>query len=99
MKKNYLILFLLGLLNFSLSAQNIKKGSKITVSLPSSKNIEKDEQWIPLFIQGQLLCDIQNYSDFVVIDRTAADSILAEQEKLEANAFINGDESRYSSQK
>ncbi len=92
MKKNYLILFLLGLLNFSLSAQNIKKGSKITVSLPSSKNIEKDEQWIPLFIQGQLLSDIQNYSDFVVIDRTAADSILAEQEKLEANAFINGDE-------
>ena len=54
---------------------------KITVSPTSLQNGSDDDKWIPLFVQGQLTSDIQNYSDFEVIDRMAATQLAGEQKR------------------
>lgn len=94
-KKIFLVISIL-MLVVNLCAQNA--GKKITVSRPSLSGADENDKWIPLFIQGQLLSDIQNYSDFTVIDRNAAEQIMGEQALKEANSFIEEDDEKASIQ-
>ena len=71
--------------------QNIPAKSKITVALPVLQNAEEKDAWIPLFVQGQLTTDFQNYSSWTVIDRQAAGQILGEQAIIEQKAFMNNE--------
>lgn len=89
-KKNIFLVISILMLVVNLCAQNA--GKKITVSPPTILGVEETEKWIPFFVQGQLLSDIQNFSDFTVIDRTAAEQIMGEQALKEANAFIDENE-------
>ena len=89
MKKILLFIYLIILMTFSLSTQSIPENSKITVAVPMFQNGNQEDSWIPLFIQGQLTTDFQNYSDFTVIDRQAACQILGEQAITEQAAFMN----------
>lgn len=66
-----------------MSAQTLPRGSKLTVAPPIVQNLGEDEKWIPLFVQGQLSADLQNYSGCMVIDRSAANALTAEQERME----------------
>ena len=66
-----------------MSAQTLPRGSKLTVAPPIAQNLGEDEKWIPLFVQGQLSADLQNYSGCMVIDRSAANALTAEQERME----------------
>lgn len=74
-----------------MSAQTLPRGSKLTVAPPIVQNLGEDEKWIPLFAQGQLSADLQNYSGYMVIDRTAASALAAEQEKMEIFAEASND--------
>ena len=70
MKKKLFVLF------FSLSVWTLfaakKPVPKITVAPVSFLNAGAEDGWIPIFVQAQLTSDIQNFSDFTVIDRMAA---------------------------
>ena len=66
-----------------MSAQTLPRGSKLTVAPPIAQNLGEDEKWIPLFVQGQLSADLQNYSGCMVIDRSATNALTAEQERME----------------
>lgn len=89
MKKIFVFIYLIILITFTLSTQSIPENSKITVAVPMFQNGNQEDSWIPLFIQGQLITDFQNYSDFTVIDRQAACQILGEQAITEQAAFMN----------
>ena len=84
---------------FPLYAQSIRQGSKITVGVPSMQNGGSDDAWMPLFVQGQLTTDFQNYSGLIVIDRQAVKQLLEEQKIKEQNAYLTGseDEIQYAS--
>ncbi len=90
--KNLIAFLICLLLPAFIFAEAIRAGSKITVSLPVVKNAAPGEEWIPLFVQGQLSSDIQNYSPFTVIDRTAAEQLLGEQKLKEANSYLSATE-------
>ena len=70
---------------------SIQKGvTKISVASPTLNGEFYDyEEWIPFFIQGQLTSNLQNYSDFAVIDRLAAEQLMEEQKIMETEAAIN----------
>ena len=92
MKKSIFLQFLLCLIGtYFVSAQTIPSGSKLTVAPPIAQNLKEDEKWIPLFAQGQLSADLQNYSGYMVIDRTAANALAAEQERMEIFAEASND--------
>lgn len=91
MKKIICILGALACACFMFSAEPVKAGSKITVSPPSLQNGGEDDSWIPLFVQGQLTTDLQNYSGLIVIDRQAADAIMDEQKREQQKAFMNNE--------
>lgn len=90
-KKIFPHFFLYFVAVFLVSAQTIPKESKLTVAPPLAQNLKEDEKWIPLFAQGQLSADLQNYSDYMVIDRTAASALAAEQERMEIFAEASND--------
>ena len=69
-------------------AQSIQ--GKITVAPPTLQNGGTDDAWIPLFIQGQLITDFQNYSGLTVIDRQMAQQLAGEQSLLEQSAYASG---------
>ena len=84
--KKILVLLAALFLTANLFAQN--EGKKITVSFPITTGLENEEVWIPYFIQGQLTADIENYSDFIVIDRLAASKLIDNQdEKAKTNLY------------
>ncbi len=66
----------------------IEANAKITVSPPKMQNGSKEDDWLPIFVQGQLSTDFQNNSDFSVIDRMAAEQIAGEQQVKEASASM-----------
>lgn len=72
-----------------LFSQQIAKNSKITVAPPLLQNMDESEQWIAFFVQGQLTSDLQNYSDYIIIDRVALQPLTGEQERLEVFAETN----------
>lgn len=90
-KKIFSHFFLYFVAVFLVSAQTIPKESKLTVAPPLAQNLKEDEKWIPLFAQGQLSADLQNYSGYMVIDRTAASALATEQERMEIFAEASND--------
>jgi hypothetical protein len=62
------------------------KDIRITVGLPSGKNLAKTDTWLTEFVQGNLIGDFQKYSAMTVIDRQNLDRIIEEQ-KLSESGF------------
>ncbi len=60
----------------------------IAVPAPKTVNIDSEGAWIPLFIQGIITSNFQQYSGLTVIDRQNTDMIKAEQ-KLGENAVYS----------
>ncbi|MBB5226887.1 hypothetical protein DYE50_01785 [Treponema ruminis] len=87
MKKKLLLLLLS--LNLCAFIAAKKPVPKITVAPVSFLNAGAEDGWIPIFVQAQLTSDIQNFSDFTVIDRMAADAIMGEQKRAEQKAYLN----------
>lgn len=73
-------------------AQTVKSGSRITVATPAFQNGGEADTWVPIYVQGQLTTDFQNYSGLVVIDRQAARQLMEEQKISEQNAYLSGSE-------
>ncbi|MBR1912797.1 MAG: hypothetical protein IJ828_10655 [Treponema sp.] len=74
------------------TAQSVPAGSKITVGTPAFQNGGEADTWVPIYVQGQLTTDFQNYSGLTVIDRQAARQLMEEQKIKEQNAYIAGSE-------
>ena len=72
-----------------LFSQQIAKNSKITVAPPLLQNMDESEQWIAFFVQGQLTSDLQNYSDYIIIDRVALQPLTGEQEQITTTLPFN----------
>ncbi|MCR4953442.1 MAG: hypothetical protein K6A43_05145 [Treponema sp.] len=87
-------LFCITFFVFAISAvfSQVKSNAKITVSPLILQNGSEENNWIPLFVQGQLTSDIQNYSDFQVIDRISAAQLAGEQRAMETAAAVNNDD-------
>ena len=62
------------------------KGS-IAVPAPKGVNLGDGAEWIPLFIQGVITANFQQYSGMTVIDRQNADMVKAEQKLSESAEF------------
>ena len=84
-KKLFMLLLSLNLCAFVAAK---KPAPKITVAPISFLNAGAEDGWIPIFVQAQLTSDIQNFSDFTVIDRMAADAIMGEQKRAEQKAYL-----------
>ena len=63
--------------------------TKNTIAVPAPKavNIGDDSNWIPLFIQGVITSNFQQYSGMNVVDRQNADMVKAEQRLSENTAY------------
>ncbi|MCH5291785.1 MAG: hypothetical protein J1D88_08560, partial [Treponema sp.] len=61
------------------------KQNAIAVPAPKGVNLDGGADWIPLFIQGIITTNFQQYSGLTVIDRQNADMVKAEQ-RLSENA-------------
>ena len=59
----------------------------IAVPAPKGVNLGDDADWIPLFIQGVITTNFQQYSGMTVIDRQNADMVKAEQKLSESAEF------------
>ena len=64
-----------------------KKQGAIAVPAPKGVNLEGGADWIPLFIQGIITTNFQQYSGMTVIDRQNADMVKAEQLLSETGYF------------
>ncbi|MCH5291252.1 MAG: leucine-rich repeat protein [Treponema sp.] len=62
---------------------------KVSIAVPAPKavNLEGGADWIPLFIQGIITTNFQQYSGLAVIDRQNADMVKAEQRLSEGAEF------------
>ena len=61
------------------------QSNTIAVPAPKAINLGEEAKWIPLFIQGVITTNFQQYSGMKVVDRQNADMVKAEQ-KLSENA-------------
>ena len=61
--------------------------TSIAVPAPKAVNLEGGADWIPLFIQGIITTNFQQYSGLAVIDRQNADMVKAEQRLSESAEF------------
>ena len=59
----------------------------IAVPAPKGVNLGDGAEWIPLFIQGVITTNFQQYSGMTVIDRQNADMVKAEQRLSESAEF------------
>ena len=59
----------------------------IAVPAPKAVNLGEGTDWIPLFIQGIITTNFQQYSGLTVIDRQNADMVKAEQRLSEGAEF------------
>ena len=69
------------------SPSTAKKQNAIAVPAPKGVNLESGSDWIPLFIQGIITTNFQQYSGLAVIDRQNADMVKAEQRLSESAEF------------
>ena len=62
---------------------------KVSIAVPAPKavNLGEGADWIPLFIQGIITANFQQYSGLTVIDRQNADMVKAEQRLSESAEF------------
>jgi len=81
-------LFLMGALVLCAFGRIVAADNAIAVPAPKTVNIDADSAWIPLFIQGIITSNFQQYSGLTVIDRQNTDMIKAEQ-KLGENAVYS----------
>lgn len=63
----------------------------IAVPAPKTVNIADGNEWIPLFIQGVITSNLQQYSGLTVIDRQNVDMVRAEQKLGESAIFSDAD--------
>lgn len=82
MKKLLTIISLLAIATLTY-AQN----STIAVPAPKTMNIGEGNEWIPLFIQGVITTNFQNYSGMKVVDRQNSDMVKAEHRHLKTQNF------------
>ena len=68
-----------------------KKQDSIAVPAPKAVNLEGGTNWIPLFVQGIITTNFQQYSGLAVIDRQNADMVKAEQRLSESAEFDEKD--------
>lgn len=61
--------------------------ASIAVPAPKGVNLGADADWIPVFIQGTIMANFQQYSGLTVIDRQNADMVKAEQRLSESAEF------------
>ena len=61
--------------------------STIAVPAPKAVNLGDGSDWIPLFIQGVITSNFQQYSGMKVVDRQNADMVKAEQRLSENAAY------------
>lgn len=80
MKKLLTLITLLSCATISFAQSNT-----IAVPAPKAINLGEESKWIPLFIQGVITTNFQQYSGMKVVDRQNADMVKAEQ-KLSENA-------------
>jgi len=80
MKKLLTLITLLSCATISFAQSNT-----IAVPAPKAVNLGDEAKWIPLFIQGVITTNFQQYSGMKVVDRQNADMVKAEQ-KLSENA-------------
>ena len=85
--KKILTLFALLAVSFAAFAQN----NTIAVPAPKTMNIGEGNEWIPLFIQGVITTNFQNYSGMKVVDRQNSDMVKAEQRLSESAEFSDAD--------
>lgn len=85
--KKILTLFALLAVSFAAFAQN----NTIAVPAPKTMNIGEGNEWIPLFIQGVITTNFQNYSGMKVVDRQNSDMVKAEQRLSENAEFSDAD--------
>lgn len=83
MKKIFTLLTLL-IASITAFAQD---NNAIAVPAPKAVNLGDDTEWIPLFIQGVITSNFQQYSGLTVIDRQNADMVKAEQKLSESAAY------------
>jgi len=82
MKKLFAVITLL------LSATiSFAQSKTIAVPAPKTVNIGEGNEWIPLFIQGVITTNFQQYSGMKVIDRQNADMVKAEQRLSEGAEY------------
>lgn len=80
------ILALLAALTMSVAAF-AQTNNTIAVPAPKTVNIGNGNEWIPLFIQGVITSNFQQYSGMKVVDRQNADMVKAEQRLSEGAEF------------
>lgn len=68
-----------------LSVSAFAQNNTIAVPVPKTVNLGEGNDWIPLFFQGMITSNFQQFSGFNVVDRQNADMVKAEQ-KLSENA-------------
>ena len=61
--------------------------NSIAVPAPKGVNLGDGADWIPLFIQGVITANFQQYSGLTVVDRQNADMVKAEQKLSESAEF------------
>ncbi|WP_294428364.1 CsgG/HfaB family protein [uncultured Treponema sp.] len=72
------------LLSFATFAQT---ANSIAVPAPKTVNLGDGNNWIPLFIQGVITSNFQQYSGMKVVDRQNVDMVKAEQKLSESSAY------------
>ena len=84
-------LFLMGALVLCAFGRIVAADNAIAVPAPKTVNIDADSAWIPLFIQGIITSNFQQYSGLTVIDRQNTDMIKAEQQLGENAVYSEED--------
>ena len=76
---------------FALATATFAQNNTIAVPAPKTMNIGEGNEWIPLFIQGVITTNFQNYSGMKVVDRQNSDMVKAEQRLSENAEFSDAD--------
>lgn len=87
MKKIFVVCLAIFFLATAIFAQN----KAIAVPAPKTINIGEGNEWIPLFVQGVITTNFQNYSGMKVVDRQNSDMVKAEQRLSENAEFSDAD--------
>lgn len=63
----------------------------VAVPSPKTVNMGAEMEWIPLFIQGVITANFQQYSGMKVVDRQNNDMVKAEQKLSESSSYSESD--------
>lgn len=65
--------------------------SSVMVLAPKGLGLEKNESWMPVFIQGTLNSRLKKFSPLTVLERQYVDSVFAEMKKSESDFYSDAD--------